>query len=104
MELRRELEVVVLRARTAAQLPEIEPDDTAGAAAGADLPMLDSEQRALVPGLGQALERVVHGGVGLGPERRVIELDLLQCRLPIVGAVVDTDDLEPGLEELDRRQ
>ena len=104
VELGRELEVVVLRARPAAELPEVEPDDAAGAAPRADLAMLDLQQRAFVLGLGEALEGVAHRRVGIGPERRVIELDLEQRRLAVVDRAVDVDDLELVLQQLDRRQ
>ena len=66
--------------------------------------MLDLQHRAFVLGLGEALERLGHRRVGGRAERRVVELDRLQRRLPVVGRAVDVDDLELVLEQLDRRQ
>ncbi len=104
MELRGQLEVVVHRARTAAQLAEVEPHHPAGAAAGADLAVLDVQHRILVARLGQVVEGGGHVGVRLGAQRRVVQLGVGERAAPVVGAGVHVDHLELRVEQLDGRQ
>ena len=104
VELRGDFQVVVLRARTAAQLAEIEPDHAAGAALGGDLARLDLHHGSFVMRLGQAVEGVLHGGIGLGAQRAVIELGILQRAAAVVRAVVHVHDFHAFLEQRDRGQ
>ena len=62
------------------------------------------QHRVFVAHLGEPIERGRHGGVGLGAERRVVELHLLHGAAPVIGAVVHVDDFEPVLEQGNRGQ
>ncbi len=105
MELAGDLQVVVLRARAAAQGTEVEPHHAAGTAPRGDLARLDVQHRVVVARVGgQASEGVVHGGIGLGAERAVVELHLLQRAAAVVGAMVDVDDLHARVQQLDGGQ
>ena len=104
MELACDLQVVVLRARAAAQLAEVEPDHATGAAARTDLARLDVQHRVLVLDLGQLVEGLGHGRIGLGTQRRVVEPGVFQRAAAVVRAVVHVDDFHALVEQVDGRQ
>ena len=104
MELRREFEIVVLRTRTAAQHRKIEPDNAACAPARTDRARFDIEHRIVVVGLGNPLEGLCELALrGLTPWRDV-GLDPLHRAASVIDPPVDLHDVEPILQQLDRRQ
>ena len=97
VEARGELEVVVLRARPAAQRLEVEPDDAAGAPPRVQFAVLDVQHRVLVARLGQRARRPASSAASASAPSGVwYDLDLGQRQLPVVGAGVDVDDVEPA--------
>ena len=59
MELCGQFQVIVLRARAAAELLEVKPDHTAGAPPRLQLAVFDVQQRAFVPRLGKPFDRTL---------------------------------------------
>ena len=53
---------------------------------------------------GQAVEGIGHSGIGLGPQGRQIQIDLLQGSAAVVGAVVHIDHFQGLVEQINRRQ
>ena len=70
-------QVVILRARAAAQGLEVKPDYPAGLAPGTYLPRLNIQHRVFVSLFSQTFESVCHGSVGRLTQWHVIELELL---------------------------
>ncbi len=102
-----QLDVVVLAAGTVAQRAEVEPGHVVGYLAGDDLAVLDDQRLVLQHRAvfrQQAAEALLQAQLGLGVQREMIELRLLQGAQPVIDAAVDVDDLGVLLQQLDRRQ
>jgi multicomponent Na+:H+ antiporter subunit D len=104
VELAGDLEIVVLRTRTAAQRAEVEPDRASGAAQRAYLAMLDQQARILVARLGQAREDLAQRPIGHVAQRRLVGVHVGDRALPVVDAGVHAQHVDVALEQLDRRQ
>ena len=104
VKLGRQFQVVILRARAAAQLLEVEPHHAAGTPPGPQFAVLDVQQRRFVARFGEAFERLAQGGFGKLVQRRVVQPHLRQRDLAIVASVVDTDHFELRLQQFDGRQ
>ena len=52
----------------------------------------------------QLLEGFRHFCVGLLTQRRVVQINLLKRSAPVIGTVVDAQDLKVGFQQLNRRQ
>ncbi|MCY1426411.1 hypothetical protein D9M71_422300 [compost metagenome] len=107
MEDLRQFDVVVLAARTVAQLAELEPGDVLADAHGADLAILD-HQRLTLHRLDavrqQTAETLAQALLGFDIERPVIQLGLLQRAQAVIHAAVDVDDMGVLLQQRDGRQ
>src|SRR5690606_20758014 len=99
-----EFEIVILRARSAAQGLKVEPDHAAGTAQGAHLTSLDIELRILVRHFRNAQEGIVQRLRRSGVEREMIGLDLAQRTLAVIRSAIDIEDVELVLQQIDRRQ
>src|SRR5712692_4048764 len=98
----RQVDVIGVGARSAAQRLEIEPHQAAGALAVGDLASFDVERLALLLDVLQFIEDPLEPVLAAGPD--VIHLHPLQLAPPVVDAAVDADHVEALLEQLDRRQ
>jgi hypothetical protein len=96
--------VVVLRARPAAQRAEVEPDHATRAPHRLDLARLDAHHRVQVARFRELVERGLHRGLGLGPQWCVVERNVRERALAVVGAVVHVHHLQPLLQQPDRGQ
>ncbi|MCY1561866.1 hypothetical protein D9M68_991820 [compost metagenome] len=95
MELRGDFQVVVLRTGTAAERAEVEPDHATRAAHRADFTRLDVHHRVLVGHLGQLAKGLLHRRVRRRAQRAMVELDVRERALAVVGAVVHAEHFQP---------
>jgi hypothetical protein len=101
----RDFEIVVLRARPAAQGAEIEPDHPMATAHGVDVAPQYLDMPALLALFaGDHLEVIEHLLLGAGIGRVVVDLDLFQRPQAIIDAGVDLENVEMLVEQGDGRQ
>ncbi|MNL02943.1 hypothetical protein D3C87_1234640 [compost metagenome] len=104
MEFRRQFQIVVLRARAAAECGEVKPDHAIRLAQRFEFTVLDMEDRRFVGRAGNTHKGIAQGRAGFPVQRRVVRLHLLQGALAVVDACVHVEHIELLLEEVDRRQ
>ncbi|MCY1226880.1 hypothetical protein D9M72_391300 [compost metagenome] len=102
-----QFDVVVLAARTIAELAELEPGHVFADAHGADFAIFDHQDFVFLSHGAirqQTLEAAAQAGLGLSAQRVVEQLSLFQGAQTIVHAAVDVDDISVLLEQRDGRQ
>ena len=102
MKLTGDFQIIVLRARPAAQSLEIEPNQSPCTAPGLDEARLDVQTRILVGAFGQSFESAGHGSIGLFAPGAMIKVGRLEGPVAIVYAMVDVDHFKPFVEQINR--
>ena len=104
MELRGNFQIVILRAWPTAQGAKVKPHHATRLAPRHDFAGLNVQHRIFVVHLGELIKGVRHLGIGLRPQRGVVELDLFQRAASVIGTVVHVDDFHALVQQRNRRQ
>ena len=104
MKAPRQIDIIGIRARPAAQRIEIEPDNAPGAAPKADAAALDIKRLRFILDFGDAPEFEVQRLLARRAERRVIHLGRFERPPAVIDTGIDIHHHQTGLDQFDRRQ